>query len=341
MCSRPGRAFALPELAAILAIALIAIALLAITADRHRRAAGLTQSQANLRQIGAWTDSFSADNQDRYWGYTWNRDQWGPSQHPDLQGPFADDLPAAAAQAVDLLRRRTGGDDLPPITNWIPHILYSHLLLADYAARPLPGFEFISPGDRNLMTWARDPEGFIDGHYPPQPLPSPTTYRWAYSSSYELPAAFFQTDGAPGEPAPALTQSGSHNTYLMMNNGTRLFPRARPDVRFPAQKAFFIESNQRYFGSQDLFYLFPEARVPQLMADGSAVVRPAREANPGWNPQSRTTLFSLSLSYAPAAWDPPSPNGGPANVTARHRWTRGGLKGRDFDGPEINTTDWR
>ncbi|MCH9058952.1 MAG: hypothetical protein IIB55_10025 [Planctomycetes bacterium] len=42
--------------------------------------------------------------------------------------------------------------------------------------------------------------------------------------------------------------------------------------------------------------------------------------------------------YVPRDWEPPTIDGSfRERVTGYYRWTRGGIKGRDFDGPEIDT----
>ncbi len=330
MRSNP-RAFALPELIAILAIACIAIALLAVTTDRQRRAAGLTQSLAHLRQIAAWTGSYAADNDDRYWGFSWKVFDRNLSSYPDLRGPFSSDYHAMSAQAIDVLRRRTTGTfQLPP--NWMPVLGHSHLTLADYAGASLPAFAFLSPGDVRRMLWARDPAGFSAEQYPPQPFGGPETAFIPYASSYEVMPAFFQSDNALTDPM-AMSQGSTHTVFSIRGDNFR--QRRIAEVAFPSQKVHLAEWTQSYFGSQDVYHLFPEARVPRLLADGSTTTRASSESNVGVDPFIPTRQYPLMLTYSPAAWDPPVPTGAAERIEGRYRWTRLGLRGRDFDGPEV------
>ncbi len=335
---RSRHALAMPELLAVAAVALVAAALLFLAAHRTRNAAGLTQSVSNLRQIGAWSPSFSADHHDYFFGYAWTQGTGGDSSFPDLNGPFADRFQPAAAQATAILRKRTGNPTLRRIYNWIPQINYSHLVLAHWAGHDVPSTAFVSPGDATQLRWTRDPAGFNRGEYPPQPTDQ-DSHRWPYRSSYELNPAFYQPDGAPGEPPPAITQM-QHDFFGVASDCGEMSPRRQPDVRFPAQKVMMHERVQHFFGAQDLFFMFAEARVPLLMADGAVAVRIHGEANHGIPPQYRWQTRPMTINYTPAAWEPPVPPGASYSVYTRHRWTRGGLKGRDFDGPPIDTSNW-
>ncbi len=59
-----------------------------------------------------------------------------------------DDLAAASRQAVNIIRRRWGEDSFPVPTLWIPHVLYSHLVLQDYLDQRLPAKMVVCPEDR-------------------------------------------------------------------------------------------------------------------------------------------------------------------------------------------------
>ena len=79
-------------------------------------------------------------------------------------------------------------------------------------------------------------------------------------------------------------------------------------------------------------YLFfnDDARQPVLAFDASVTVRNTSESNPGFRPKS------------PASPEPTTirniiPGVGSREYTGYYRWTRGGLRGIDFGGSEINT----
>src|SRR5262249_59820141 len=99
---------------------------------------------------------------------------------------------AAANEAVYLVRTSANRPDIPVISSWIPHILYSHLVLADYLGRSLPWNAMISSEDGNRRRWAADPACFDQGCFlPNQPEPSPESRRWPYSASFIMGPAFF------------------------------------------------------------------------------------------------------------------------------------------------------
>src|SRR5690606_35072698 len=115
--------------------------------------------------------------------------------------PASTDVAAAADQAIYIIRTRTGREDIERITgmNWVPHILYSHLVLQDYLAARLPEPMAVCPDDIWRARWARDVPGFEQNIYEPyQPDATvPNNMRWAYSSSYQVvPAAYAR--GRPG-----------------------------------------------------------------------------------------------------------------------------------------------
>jgi len=94
----------------------------------------------------------------------------------------------------------------------------------------------------------------------------------------------------------------------------------------------------RYFAHQDATS-GETARVAMLTADGGAGVLATADSNPGWRPNQPGSANPQLFAYEPREWEPPTLNGEtveaiPAGV---YRWTRGGLKGRDFGGLEIDT----
>jgi hypothetical protein len=75
--------------------------------------------------------------------------------------------------------------------------------------------------------------------------------------------------------------------------------------------------------------MYPSARLPVLMCDGSAVVRHFGEANRGADPNTPSAP-APQQTFQPSLSDPPGtvPNGGLVYVGTR--WTRMGLQGRDL-----------
>ncbi|MFM9996415.1 MAG: hypothetical protein ACKVU4_11525 [Phycisphaerales bacterium] len=335
-----ARGFVRIEAAAILVVACVLLAVIAMLGAESRRQARLGDDIANLQQIGAWTGSYAADNADLYWSFGWKKGHT-QTQWPDLVAQAqAGDREAQSAQAVDILRRQAGRLDITPIV-WFANARHSHLALLDYLATLFPEAAFVSTMDKDLTKWARDPFGFDKGLYQPAPSPpiGPGTNsgkRWPYAASFQVPTVFF--DRSPiGFRA---SQSGlNHSTYSIPSQ-VQLGGQTRSAVAFPSAKVHVHDTHGRHFGTRVPYCIADESRLPLLFADESVVVRSAVEANPGWNPNSLTSVSPTNMIYAPDVWEPPVPGGAPSQpVIGRFRWTRGtatehGIAGRDFDGPE-------
>lgn len=323
-------AFTIADLLGIIATGAVLGALAVAGAGRMRQESQTASGLSQLRWLGGATGSYAADNGDRYWNFSWKTGAT-PSAFPDLQ--FASsDLQAAAHQAVDIIRRR-GRPDMPAIIGWLPHVQYSHLPLLDYLDRDMPDFNFVSPADEHRLRWARDPAAFDAGAFLPfQPDPAAVNRRWPYSASFEQPAAFY--DQSPV--GSRISQSGSHTSYLIPPSAALGAVRIA-DVAHPSQKAHVYVTEQRDRGAKRLYFLDDEknANVPVLMADGSVLTQAASDANRGWIPNSPTQLVATRLTYSPRPWEAQGTTA--LGFDGRYRWTRGGIAGRDFGGPEIDT----
>jgi len=332
------RGFTIVELVTLLVIVGTLVALLVVGGQRTRRSAQLNASLSNLKELSTLTASYHADNADRYWSFSWRRGVVPDSQFADLRNyaQSGDDLAAASAQAIDILRRRTGNAGIPIISSWIPHIFLNPIVLADYAARPLPMWTLVSPADSYLVNRARNPfAGGIDDPY----------WRFAFSSSYELGTAFYSPDRGDGPGRNTLVQAGTQNSWQFSGPGQNnvLGGRSLADVAFPSQKAFMYDRAQRHFGVSSIYFAFTQARPLVLAVDGHATPRNTAKCLPGFRPGIPRSTFPTSYSYSPDSdrGDPPTPGGGSsATLQGYLRWTRGGLQGRDFDGQEIDTSAW-
>ncbi|MBL8999872.1 MAG: hypothetical protein JNK25_01895 [Phycisphaerae bacterium] len=326
------RGFALADAFMLITVVFCALALLMVAGQRTRRLSSLGESMGNLRQFGSGLEAYAADSAGLIYSYSWRAGVVTPSTFPDLRGPFPDALSAAAAQAVDILRRRGHRPDMPVIQGWIPHIKFWHLVLSDYLGSNLPMKAAVSPEDQPLSLWASDPAGFDRGQYPPQPSPGTGSQRWPYSSSYEMGPAFYSSDFASGSEG-TISQSTTHNTFVT-GAGAVLGGRRLSEVVHPSQKAFVWDSAQRHFGTRVIFFAFHEARVPVCFTDGSVRVRPTASANRGFNPTNPRVMLPTTFTYQPTAWEAPLPSSG-TSVQGVYRYTRNGLGGRDFDGDEV------
>jgi len=322
-------------------VAVVVVALLwcviVVTGAQRRGTGSQGESLNNLRQIGAITSSYGADYQDRMWGFSWRPSVPVVSQWADIRLHATQDaLTAGAAQAIDLIRRRTNDPTFPIPSNWVPHIFYSHLVLADYLGSELPMSPFVSPGDRNRRRWSENVAAFRANQLTPQPdANDPNNWRWPYGSSYELPPAFYAAD-ARTTTTGTITQATGHDQFQLVtaNDGSQplMGGRLLTEVRYPADKVLMYESAQWQGARDGVFFMFEHARVPLLMVDGSAGVRVTSDTNPGWDPVYPASLPPMSTTYRPSAWEAPAATG--ASVLVHYRFTRWGLRGRDINGQE-------
>jgi type II secretory pathway pseudopilin PulG len=336
--SRTGGApaFVMAELASVVLIVAVLMALLLLGSADSRRRSRLAGSVQNLQQIAAAGQSYSADSADRVWAFSWRAGiDYG------FGGVAADDTQAAANQAVDIIRRRGSRPDLTPIATWLAPLFYSHLVLVDYLEESIPERHYVSPGDHNRLAWQTDPVNLYCDLPNRANYPSCGAYdaRWPYSSSYELGIAFWCPDGAyngPNGPVGTVSQAQQHNLFQIGGN-TPMGRRLMSEVTFPSQKAMMWEQVQRFFGQRELFFAYTEARVPVMFADGSVSVRNTQDCNNGFNPSIPSSPIPSSFAYVPDFnWEPATANGLPSeNVSGHMRWTRTGIRGRDFAGPEV------
>lgn len=315
------RGFARVEFASVIAIGLVVGVMLVVMVSHERRLASLSDSMANLKQIGATTGQYAADYDDQFWSLSWRPGVVYESPYVDLRGPYGSWEASLAGQAVNILRLH-GDPNLQLEHSWIP-IFYNHVVLLDYLGQNVPSTMFISPADEMRQCWSGAAGSCTQ--YPPN-------QRSRHSSSYEPGWAFFTPDSGRG----ALRNTTS-NAFLYFSGGaTGWGGRKQSEVRYPSEKAFYWDQADRHLAAKQYFWMFPEARYPVLFVDGRVGLRSGEEANKGWDPEEPTEQTTVRVQYEPATWEPRIPGDlSISTVDGRMRYTRGGLGGRDFDADEV------
>jgi hypothetical protein len=223
----------------------------------------------------------------------------------------------------------------------VPHLFYGHLVLADYLQQALPAPGYVSPGDHNRLAWQRNPATLFCQltNRPNVGSCGPNEARWPYSSSYEQGIAFWCPDGTytgPNGTVNTVSQASTHFQFTVPS-GVPFGRRLLSEVTYPSQKAMVWEQVQRFYGKRELFFAYAEARVPVMFVDGSVSVRNTQDCNNGFNPNTPSSPSVTNFAYTPDPnWEPPTANGAPSeNVIGHMRWTRTGIRGRDFGGAEV------
>lgn len=343
---RRDRGFTLIELLVVIAILALLIGILLPALSEARKAGRTTLCQSNLRQMGTAFASYGADFDQRCPSFSWSRNQ-GSSQDGTIAAPFASDAAAAAAQAVTILRERAERTDIGPIDNWIPHVSYSHLILNDYLGQRLPEPMVTCPEDRLRLLWQETIRGLAPAEAAAAFLALPTSQRpsdgsgnelqrWPYSASYQFITAAYSLDQRQGSVMTVQSSLTNHYTYAI-NNGP-LGRRNQDEVAFPSNKVLVYDSYGRHSGRRVLWYAYPEVTQPLLFADSSVRVEKTGDANPGFYPNLPTQDLPLRYNYVPREWELPTRSGAASElVTGFYAWCRGGLRGQDYNGEEVDS----
>ncbi len=339
------KGFTLIELLIVIAIIALLVGILLPALGEARKVGRKSVCESNIRQFGVAVNNYATDFTDRLASFTWKKDE----VYTDWVGAAPDATQAAANQAIDILRRRAFRDDIQQITGWIPHVLYSHLVLNDYLAQRLPEKGVACPDDRLRLRWqesvATDINGFFqlsEGSERPAGSGNDSK-RWPYSSSYSFVPSAWSPDKATivgGAVVPTVTQGATHATFQVPagNATTILGLRKLSDVNFTAQKVLMYDSHSRHFDKRrQLFYAYPDARAPLLFFDASVRTAKTSETDRGFNPATPNNPNPTTFAYQPDSWEPPTRSGAASDtVFGYYRWTRNGLRGVDVQGSFLN-----
>lgn len=330
------RAFSLLELATALAAAAVIACVLAPTMAQTQSAHRLSSCAGLLRQLGQGMQSYTTDNSNRLPTFSWRVGNTPATPGSPAAGMFAgNDLDASHMQAREIIWRRAGGFDIGDQGGWIPNIYYNHLVLIDYLGWDLRTRPLFCNEDRHRFRWLAGRQQFLNGTYSTPPYPTLLSPRWPFSSSFDYVPQTWSADGG----ATALSQGPTHQSWSVPS----LSPLSRriSEVRYPANKVFMYDSLARHMPERWYFYAYTESRQPLLFFDLSVREKRTGSGNRGFSPTSPTSPSTTAITYQPGLppnnWEAPTIAGGTADFfqAAYYRFTRSGLRGRDFDGPEV------
>lgn len=340
---RPG--FSLIELLVVIGVIAVLLSILLPALAIARRTARTAACSANLRSIGQAAATYASDYRGEIFRLSWEPNAAAPDPFSTAPPPeptralgpgqasgwvARTDRQATLMQAIYLIKSARGITDPWPEENETfrhAHHYYSHLVLMDYLSGQPDEPAALCPEDAARRELRDAPFSQL----------RPGERRDRHQSSYQVVPATHSADSVRAG-APAISQNGSpFDTAFKYSDATFTglfgidsdYNRARfyREARFPASKVHMMDNLARHHAAEPVPYFDAEARQPLLFFDGSVVNRPTAEANPGFDP------FDPD-SPQPSYWDLRDEG---RRAPAYYRYTRGGLRGIDFGGREIDT----
>lgn len=310
--------FTLIELLVVIAIIALLIGILLPALSSAIGSARTLKCQANMRSMGQGAQSYGGDFRDTIPAFNWKPGNYETS-YSDLRNTSSD-IESVRYQAINIIREKTGNRYVPLSTgtgnSWFANLWFSHLIYLDYLTGNLEEPVAACPSDEEQIERAE----MSSDEFAPNQL-----FR-KFESSYEQSIVTYST---------ATSQEGlepiqQHNELWLSFPRPQNFlvTRRFSNVTYTSNKAFLFDTFDRHYADEaDYFYFQPGARQPILFFDGSVSVRDTNNANEGFQPR-----------------DPGNPDPTLIKITSSgelypgyYRWTRGGLRGIDYGGGEVNT----
>ncbi len=338
-------AFTLIELLVVIAIIALLVGILLPALSEARKSGKLTLCQGNLKQMGTAFSTYGADTGQRAPSFSWTQTE-GFSEDGVFVPPYTDDLQAASRQAISIIQNRAQRPDIGPVESWIPHVIYSHLILNDYLQQRLPEGMVACPEDKLRLLWQECVRGkapadaraaflALPGSQRPTDMDGNSVQRVPYSSSYYLIASAYSLDQRVG--TTLTVQSALVNHYSYFVNGP-LGRRKQDDIAFPSSKVLMYDGYARHAGRRELWHAYPEATQPLLFADASVRVQKTSGANEGFYPNIPLNDLPLRYNYAPRGYEPPTRSGAIQDLMKGYfGWCRAGLRGVDYGAAEVSS----
>ena len=352
--TRRRTGFTLIELLVVISIIALLIGILLPALGSARKKAQLLVTTSNLRNSGSFAAAYGSEHKQRIPTFSFKAGELPnhtpqnrqlaldvASLNPDTQG--ANNV-AATYQQIMIFRDLYPRDDWPdrPIAGHIPHILYNHLVVNEYAGEVLPTEYVISAADKVRGQWQRDIGECLDasldggtGDYDPAP---PGTgagrFRWGFSSSFQVVTAALGNDIGRRSSVFQTFEKFQSDRYEVANRRGGTGTRTLDEVRSPGSKVYMYDNYDRYSGAKSIYMGFEDAKQPLLFFDGSTRVLRSGDANRGWRPNAPTFLTPSSTFFADPVFDDsntPTTSG----MIYRYDSTRWGLQGIDYGGDPI------
>lgn len=363
MCvGRSLRAFTLVELLVVIAIIALLIGILLPSLGAARRAARMTISLTNLKQISMAGTGFSGDNDGRLFNYSWKKGTVPPNPEYAVR---IDPTPAETIwrahqrEATYIVREATGGQLMQQdsMELLLPHPRWSHLPLLRYIGEKVPTEVFADPGDYVLQNWQENYRTDISKGPYIVGLPAESVAGGLFSRNVEMMsmiASYRPTvshwdrmqsvaaQGARAERVRASRMKASHASWYFsvpdegsIKNLGENFGRTRvSEVTFPGMKVMMHDMMDRHNNKKPLWFNYEESVVPLSFYDGSASARQTVESN--WGASSGGASPVNATLY-------PDPNysglreksNGYDLAFVYYDWTMSGLRGVDFGGAPV------